>query len=485
MNFKLRNLVAATLAGTALLGFGANAMADSTDDILNALIAKGVLTEEEGALLMKGRTGEKEAAEKKKESSISAKYKDGITFESGDKENSLTVNGRIQLDYRTYGDSNKDTGVADTFDVRRAYLGAKGKFAKYYEFGIVTDFASKDDTGKDKSAQLDEAYINLHYWDQAQFKFGQFKMPFSLEEQTSSRFIDFQERSLMTSYVPAKEIGAMLHGEPTKGVTYGLALSTGEGKNKIESSSPTAKQDGVDVIARATVNIAEIMDNKDNVYHIGAAFSNGKLNSFSPSSSTEGKGEKFFSAAYTTGATGDIERTRYGLEGAVALGPVKLQSEWMRTNIDGKTIASAKFDDDIDVWYAEALWTITGENYADSYKGGKFDRIKPKNNFNPDGAGIGAWEIGVRYSKLDASDLNSGAVKVNNKKNMTPAAFNAAASVSTVEADAWTVGVKWIPMPNWRFLANYVRTDYDTPIKINSKTFDSEDAFTVRAQMDF
>lgn len=490
MNCKLRSLVAAAVAGSFMLGFGANAVADSTDDIVNALIAKGVLTEEEGALLMKGRTGEKEAAAKKKDSEIKASFKDGIKFESGDKANSLEINGRVQLDYRTFGDSNRATSVADTFDVRRAYLSAKGKFAKYYEFGVVTDFASADST-KDKSAQLDEAYINLHYWDQAQFKFGQFKMPFSLEEQTSSRFIDFQERSMVNAYAPAKEIGAMIHGTPTTGMTYGLAFSTGEGKNTIEHTDPKNKQDGVDVIGRVTANFAEIMGNKDNVYHVGAAFTNGKLNKYAPSNSTEGKGEKFFSATYDAasaanfGTTGDIERTRYGLEGALALGPVKLQSEWVRTNIDGETNTKAKFDDNIDAWYAEALWMITGENYADSYKGGKFDRIKPKNNFNPDAPGMGAWEIGVRYTQLDASDLNSGAVKVNNQKNMTAAAFNAATSASTLEADAWTVGVKWIPMPNWRFLANYVRTDYDTSIKINGKKFDSEDAFTVRAQMDF
>lgn len=58
MNFKLSNLVAATLAGSMLMGFGASAMADSTTDIVNALVAKGVLTEEEGALLTKGRTDE-------------------------------------------------------------------------------------------------------------------------------------------------------------------------------------------------------------------------------------------------------------------------------------------------------------------------------------------------------------------------------------------------------------------------------------------
>lgn len=476
-NWKLHG-IAAAVSGAMLLGMGANAMADTTDDIVNALIAKGVLTEEEGALLMKGRAGEKEAAEKKKSDAITAKYKDGITFESGDKANSISVNGRIQLDYRTYSDDNKDTSVADTFDVRRAYLGVKGKFAKYYEFGIVTNFADADDSGKSKSAQLDEAFINLHYWDQAQLKFGQFKMPFSLEEQTSSRFIDFQERSLVNTYVPGKEIGAMLHGEPYKGVTYGLALSTGEGKNNIESSSSSKKQDGVDVIGRLTANFAEFLGSKDNVYHLGAAFSNGKLNAYKFSNRTEGRGEKFFEADYasgttgtTIGATGDLERTRYGLEGAIALGPVKFQSEWVRTNLDGKVNNGTKFDDDVDVWYAEALWMITGENYADSYKGGKFDRIKPKNDFNPDGPGMGAWEIGVRYSDLDASDLKSGVIKTS--------------SSLTTEADAWTLGVKWIPTPNWRFLANYVKTDYDTDITLNGKKFDSEDAFTVRAQMDF
>lgn len=64
MSFKLRNLVAATLAGSLLMSFGVNAMADSTDDIVNALVSKGVLTEEEGALLMKGREGEKEVQAK-------------------------------------------------------------------------------------------------------------------------------------------------------------------------------------------------------------------------------------------------------------------------------------------------------------------------------------------------------------------------------------------------------------------------------------
>ena len=55
MNYKLHSLVAATLAGSLLMGFGVNAMADSTFDLVQALVAKGVLTEEEAIPLMKGR----------------------------------------------------------------------------------------------------------------------------------------------------------------------------------------------------------------------------------------------------------------------------------------------------------------------------------------------------------------------------------------------------------------------------------------------
>ena len=46
------------------------AHADSTTDIVNALVMKGVLTEEEGALLTKGHTGETAAAKKEKDSTV-------------------------------------------------------------------------------------------------------------------------------------------------------------------------------------------------------------------------------------------------------------------------------------------------------------------------------------------------------------------------------------------------------------------------------
>jgi len=474
MNVKLRSLVAATLAGSFMLGFGANAVADSTDDIVNALIAKGVLTEEEGALLQKGRAGEKEAAEKKKASEVKASFKDGITWQSGDGDNKMSINGRIQLDYRDFDWSeSKSTGTnandADTFDIRRAYLGAKGTFNKYYDWEVTADFA-----GQTNASHLDVAYMNIKWWKEAQFQFGQFKMPFSLEERTSSRFIDFQERSFNnnSSLTPGKERGVMVHGTPFKGVNYAFAYSNGQGKNTNETD---IREDGKDIILHADTNIAEIADIKDSVIHLGASYSNGDLPTAHTVSSqrTEGRGASFFSSAAFNGP--NVERTRTGLEGAFTYGPVKFQTEWTKANFDGKSAANVSYDRDMKAYYVEALWLITGESYADSYKGGKFDRIKPKNDFNPAGSGWGALEAGLRFSKFDASDFT-----------LTNAAGTGVLTAGlTNEADAWTVGLKWLPTANSRFLLNYVNTDFDRPVTINGVTENGEKAITMRAQFDF
>ncbi|MDD2934464.1 MAG: porin [Methylotenera sp.] len=479
---KLRGVIAA-VAGVMMFN-AMPVMADSTDDIVNALIAKGVLTEEEGALLQKGRTGEKEAAAKKKESAISASFKDGIVFESGDKQHKMSINGRAQLDYRTFS-NEVDDKQTNTFDIRRAYLTAKGTLYDTYDFNVTYNGANTATTG-----DLLEAYFNVRWWEQAQFKFGQFKQPFSLEELGTSRFTNFTERSLVTQLDPAYDRGAQVHGV-LKGATYALGVFNGVGVNKgLNLNDDKKLGDGKSVTGRATLNIAELMDIKDAVYHVGAAYStstdNHDQNAFEIR--TEGRGTNIIKTNPPTGLSAtnhgyDLKRT--GLEGAVAYGQVKFQSEWIRAEFepDGNTPlvggAIAGKSADITAWYAAVNWMITGESYADVYKGGLFGgRMKPKNNFDPKAGkwGAGAWEIGARYSKLDASDLTSAA---------TTDVFNVTGENGKFnEADAWTIGLKWIPSPNVRFLANYVTTDMDC-VKGFVCTEDKEKAVNLRAQIDF
>ena len=509
---KNKGLVRCTLAvaisAALATGFSINARADAIDNLLEKLKAKGVISEEEYQEVLETREGEKAVARKRKQeqsekdtkteerakSEMVGSFSDGLKLETADKKNSISLGGRIQLDYRNF--SGDDALIADTFDIRRAYLTVQGKFWDYYTFDLTGDFAglagsnaitttttcsaspctgtnisSTSTLNARQTSHLDVAWFNVGWWQSAQFRFGQFKMPMSIEEQTSSRFIDFQERSIMNAYVPAKERGAMLHGVPTPGLFYGLAISTGEGKNNDENN---ATVDGTDYIARVGVNIAEFVGQKNAVYHLAGAYSTGtEPVQAVPNGRTEGRGLNFFSSAAFTG--NDVERTRTGLEAAVAYGPVKFQGEYLKAKYSGRSTAGVDYDRGLDVWYAGVNWLITGETYADNYKNGAFGRIRPKANFSPNGAGWGAWELGLRYTNFDARDF----------KNTNAAGTGVLSSSSTNKAKAYTLGVKWIPTPNTRFLLNYVKTDFDTPVTSNGKKAEDEKAITFRAQFDF
>jgi phosphate-selective porin OprO/OprP len=446
------------------------------DQLLEKLRDKGVLTQEEYDALKAARDEERmeQRAERRKEalkeaqavekedkareeakSTLTGRFRDGFTFESGDKQHSISVTGRVQADYRSFSQNSTNANSANTFDVRRAYLGVQGKFYNDWTFDVTADFAQST------SPQLDVGWLNYGRFQGLQVRAGQFKMPFSLEELTSSRFIDFQERSLVNALVPAKERGAMLHGTPAKGLFYGAALSNGAGKNANEGNSV---QDSKDVIARLGANAAEWLGNKDMVLHVAGDYSTGTIPGGSTAVAgvrTEGRGLTFFQPAAF--GPGDVDRDRAGAEVSLAFGPVKAQGEYVKVTFEGQNGAT-RFDQDIDAWYTEVLWLITGEKYADSYRNGTYSAIKPKNNFG--GGGWGAWEVGLRYTDWNAEDFPT--IVGQSKK-----------------ATAYTVGLKWIPNTNVRLLLNYVQTDFDTPVNVSGGTTDDEKAITVRGQIYF
>ena len=231
MSFKLRQTVLA-VTSTLLLSTGLTAMADSTTDIVNALISKGVLTEEEGALLLKGRSGEKDAAEAKAKKEVHVVNKDGIKFENDDKSVSIAVGGRIHADYRNFDHNNDDklatnssANEADTFDIRRARLVMSGQLYDHYTFQLSGDFAGQ--TGGNQGATLDQAWFNVNYWKPLQVTFGQFKAPISMERKMSSNAIDFLERSLHDSLGSYEDRGVMVWGVPKDGLTYAVAVVNG------------------------------------------------------------------------------------------------------------------------------------------------------------------------------------------------------------------------------------------------------------------
>ena len=503
---KFNKKLAVAVSGAVLMMAGQFALADSTTDIVDALVSKGVLTEEEGKLITKGH-------ESKKEKTLEGKFKDGFVIENSDGSNSMKIGGRLHMDYRnfnrdvsTLNGSNSADKEADTFDVRRARLELSGTFRKYYDYLLSADLAGAT-TGNSSTTTsvniLDQAYLNVKWIPQAQLRFGQFKQPMNLEKLTSSNNIDFQERSVVNQLVGNEDRGAMVWGEPRPGFTYALGAFAGVGgKNR---NDIYARNDDLEFTGRVTANIAQFVDNKDAVIHLGLSGSTTQFDKQATASDkdgwlagtnklrTEGRGLEFLTLpslnATSTSVSNTIKRQRGGLEGVFAYNNMKLQGEYVVNNFKGSTnasdtgtgyVASTAFDNNIEAGYIEALYMITGEKYADFYKGGAFGGIKPRNEFNFDTmSGIGAWEVGVRYSSIDASDFNS--------------IYAIQSNAGTYKADTTVLGLKWVPNNNMRVMLNAVYTSFDTPIALANTTAGSsatslaksETAITTRVQFMF
>jgi phosphate-selective porin OprO/OprP len=503
----------AAIALAGCLGLWQPSVWAADEDLLDLLRDKGIITEEEHKALVERRRAKAAAAAREQEkaaakpaeaapapkaaeapaapkpeeppvaapSEVGGRFVDGVIWESADKRNSLRLSGRVEADYRNFlGD---DALSADTFDIRRAYLGASGKFWDHYEFQVVADFAGQSGIPPQQSS-LDEAWLTLSWWKQARFRFGQFDTPFSLDTLMSDRFTDFMERSMgSTSLAQGKSRGALVFGTPYTGVYYGLSLTNISGKNTNDTNTTS---DSKDVTGRLAVNFAELLAAPRAVYHLGGAFSSGEMppGSSAPSARTDARGVTFFTPSTFSGS--EVDRQRRGLEGILARGPLKLQGEYMTGGFSGTSAAGVAYDRDITSYYVDLNWLITGEEYASAYSGGVLGRLHPKQNFSWKGGGWGAWEVGLGYDIWDASDFPILAVGAANPG--TGVLIPTTTSVPSNKASSWILGLKWILNPNTRFLLQYTRTDFATPVTVTSPvttTSDVEEAVTFRAQIDF
>jgi phosphate-selective porin OprO and OprP len=445
------------------------------------------------------QTKESKVAEKGKSEGnpVYAAFKDGLVFDDGSGSWKLQLNGRVQADYRDYDPSE---WKSDTFSIRRGRLGGTFTFLKDYSVRVEGEYANT--TGSSTTA-LTYGYLNIGWWKQANIRVGQFKPFFGLERTYSTNFTDFTELSLATNngtiFNSTYDRGVMVFGDPFPGLNYNIYAVNGTGQNQNDANNQK------DTGGRVNVNIAQFAELKSTVLHVGASASTGNLGFTAPtgaiSQGTEGQGVNFFNVS---GLHAGSDRKRWGLETALTYGPVKLQSEYIAANFDGKwdyvtgsgssaVTHTVGYDNDINNWYADLSWLVTGESYADSYKSGVFGRIRPKQNFAMGKDGWGALELGLRYSKFDASDFGrspdgSSPIMLANTAgvcNTSKASAKTTNTCYTSEADSWTAGAKWILNPNARILLNYIHTRFDTPVTTNGKTDDNEDVLVLRTQFDF
>jgi phosphate-selective porin OprO/OprP len=468
MKTLVKLMLASSLAASAPI------WANEYKDTLDLLLEKGVISKTEHASRVEAYKDKQENQDFNKaridkdirdnnnyrftRANDGSVLENGLGLKSKDGNTTAQLTGRLHMDYRQY---SPDYGVGQTTDsyqntaeARRARFGVRGQFAKDFKYQLLANFGASDGFSS-TSSTADEMWVNYAANPETQFQFGLFKMPFSLEQLTSSNNLDFMERSLVgqndSELIPAKETGFMLHGIPKPGLTYAIALSRGK-------SNKSAEFDGFDYIGRVTTNIAELTGSKAYIAHLGAAYSTGEIKSgVAPAS---GRTESRMQSGWFTGSalSGATTRTRQGLEAAFAYNALKIQSEYFDFKYDPAT----GNNQEIKGYYVQAVYNLTGENH--SYKDGVFGWIKPNNPV--DKGGRGAWQLGVRMSEFDASGITVATGKSN-------------------RATAMTYGVTWFCTDNLRFILNYVDTRFDALVGSSGSRVNGDRAVMFRSQLSF
>jgi phosphate-selective porin len=138
------------------------------------------------------------------------------------KDTRIDFRARVQADVR---DSEASIGDTSGFDVARKRVGVEGRVAGIIDFQIEREL--------DGSDPWRDVYVDYRQFAYAEVQAGKFKLPFSLDETTSSTNLDFVYRSrAATQLAPGRDHGAMAHGRVLKGkFHYEVGLFDHDGKN--------------------------------------------------------------------------------------------------------------------------------------------------------------------------------------------------------------------------------------------------------------
>jgi phosphate-selective porin OprO and OprP len=433
---------------------------DAMLELIKILRDKGSITHEEYNLLLNATEAEDKSAETIKEEVKAevkkdvekqvaeatknvpqVKTKGKLEISSQDGDFKWRLGGRIMADVALYDEDNTDLGSGTEF--RRARLYMSGTVWKYWDFKSQFDFAEDGVSGKD-------IYMRYTGFKPAKITVGNFKEQFSLEELTSSKYITFLERALPIAFAPSRNMGVGIHTYFADMVTVAAGVF-GEGV----SDSPSNTSEGYGTTGRVTFSPVH---EKSRAVHLGGGVS-WRTPDDRNTLRFRTRPESHISSTrlVDTGTLSGVDDYwRYNLEAAAVLGPFALQGEYFNTDVNRKS----GFGSDLDFggYYIQGSWFLTGESRNYKWTDGAFSGIKPKGVVGK--GGIGAWQVGARFSNIDLTDN----------------------TVIGGEEDNFTFALNWYPNANLRFMANYVHVlDLDRPGNVLDGSEPS--AFQIRSQI--
>lgn len=400
-----------------------------------------------------------------------ASWHNGIEFETADKAFKLHIGGRTQFDgVWLDGDNDVQFGAGgvgplrDSANFRRGRIRLDGTMYEVIEYAAEYDFVGEvnDDPTLPPTnassiavpAPTDLWFTFTHLPVLGNVRMGNYKEPIGLEHLTSSRYLDFMERSFLQD---------AFFGPFNNGFSPGIGFFNWTEDERMTWNLGVFKNttnifasgvgDGEYALTGRMTWLPWYENEGRQLLHVGIAGSHRDLDEDSirfrarPSLRTGSPGP-FNPVIANTGVILGDDQDLLAAEGLAILGPLQFQTEYVMSWVsDASQGGIQRGDVFFHGYYAECLYFLTGESRPYNRKSGAPDRIIPYTNYffvkSPCGPiwGSGAWQVGVRYSWLDLRDsgIDGGVVQ-----------------------DV-TCGLNWFLNPNMKLQWNYVFTYRDAP----------------------
>ena len=457
------------LTATALVAFGsgplhaqpASPTAEELLNRLNALEARVRQLETRNAEL-EAQANAREARVEAAQAHAGKEARPGQAVPPSGAGDDFTVKPRgvVEADYAAFAERAGGYDYNDGTALRRARIGLEGTALKLLNYRIEVDFAGN-------AVSLTDAYLQYAGIPKLLITAGQHKAPFGLESNNSDNYNSFLERGMFTNAFgnagAERRIGLSAAYAPRRNLHLAAGLFGDNESIGRSTGAALARSPDESVGANARITWEPLFE-EGRILHLGASgYYRTGLKSGDVADAvrlTDRPNIRVDGGNIAdSGVIPGVDALRYaGVEASGVFGPLTVTGEYGRLWPDRPGLSDPAFDG----VYVYATWFLTGETRP--FHNGNYDRVKPRKPLGQGGSG--AFELALRYDRLDLSD--------------TPVLAR-----SGNRAESLTLGLNWYLNPYAKVLLNWVHFNgANTPLDpVGSRT--AGDALGTRLHVDF
>jgi len=365
--------------------------------------------------------------------SLNPEVQDGIlNFTSEDGSYHFWMDNRVQLDAALFSNDVYNP-IGNGITIRRARIAFKAVLWENWYAELDLDFSGS-------AIEMKDMIIGYIFEDHNLIlKAGHFRENFGMETVTTSRYLTFMERSLISKLDASRHLGFQAqHWDDRYTVIGGVHFNTQGDYEEVEYSQDQnkdlGKDEGYSFTGRAVFR--PILD-AEKVLHIGAAgtYRTPKTHTETPNTfrySTRSHTSINRKKYIDTDDIRDVEsEVAYDLELAGAYKNFMFQGEYKNYMVNRMNGLESV---NLDGFYVQAGYLLFGGKYNYNRADGEFTRLTR-------GKSYGELELALRYDYVNANDFD--------------------AEVYGGSAEGYSIGLNYYVNPNVKFMMNYIYNNHD------------------------